>query len=101
VRQTAGATDAELADRMRSTALFAVLRAAARRPALTALLPDAILVVPDAETLASRWPGLAPEQLDALLDDYNSEVQVVTDHALQDVFGRISELATIEAYDDA
>ncbi|KII88453.1 hypothetical protein PLICRDRAFT_110437 [Plicaturopsis crispa FD-325 SS-3] len=96
IRQTSGISDAELIDRFKNTALYAaILAVAPQRPQPDGYdqNPDQALLIPSAEEISSRWPGMAPEQVDLLALDYSAESDNVERLALDDVYDRVRELA--------
>jgi len=50
-------------------------------------------MVPSTEEIVSRWPGMSSDQVDALINDYNSEQDRLGELDLEDIFQRIHELA--------
>ncbi|TFK76396.1 hypothetical protein BDN72DRAFT_755585 [Pluteus cervinus] len=96
IRKTANVTDVELNQRFQSTALFATLCSVLMRedqPEGYETTPDVALIVPSPTEITSRWPGTAPEHVDALIEDYNMECDRLGDLDLNDVYHRIRELA--------
>jgi nuclear pore complex protein Nup133 len=57
-------------------------------------LPDVALMVPTPAEIASRWPGMSPDQVAALVHDYNLEHDELGQLDLNDVYHRVRELAT-------
>ena len=55
--------------------------------------PNEALMIPQREEIASRWPGISAEQVDAMIDDYNAEQDALGELDLADVFVRVHELA--------
>jgi len=94
IRKTANISDAELSNRFRSTALYATLCAILPREYDGyETQPDEALIVPTPGEISSRWPGLAPDEVEALMQDYNLECDRLGDMDLNDVYPRIRELA--------
>ncbi|KNZ71793.1 Nucleoporin [Termitomyces sp. J132] len=96
IRKTANVSDAELSARFRSTALYNTLCAIITKdhqPAGYETSPDEALVTPTMTEITSRWPGLTQEQVEALVQDYNLECDLLGDLDLNDVFHRVRELA--------
>ena len=52
------------------------------------------------EEIASRWPGMSVEQVEAMTNDYNSEQDILGELVLDDVFTRILELAECEVEEE-
>jgi nuclear pore complex protein Nup133 len=89
-------SDAEIIERLQGTALYAVLRATLAKPYQPLgyiLQPGEALPVPTISELASRWPGMAPEQLEEIQKDYTLESDNLGDLELEDVYERVRELA--------
>ncbi|KAF8077905.1 hypothetical protein FPV67DRAFT_1405325 [Lyophyllum atratum] len=96
IRKTANISDAELNTRFRNTALYCTLCAVLPRehqPQGYETLPDVALLTPSGSEIASRWPGLSPEQIEALVQDYNLECDQLGEMDLNDVYHRVRELA--------
>lgn len=92
IRDTVGVSDAELIQRYHNTALYHTLHELRSRTDYIA--PDeAADVSPNSAEVAARWPGLASDQVDALLDDYGAECRVLEEYELETVCARIAELA--------
>ncbi len=57
--------------------------------------PDEALEIPTPEEIASRWPGISPEQLEAIVNDYISEMDTLGELELdEELFLRVKELVT-------
>ncbi|GLB34911.1 putative non-repetitive/WGA-negative nucleoporin C-terminal [Lyophyllum shimeji] len=96
IRRTANISDAELNARFRSTALyrtFCSILPSEHRPPGFETLPDVALMTPTLSEIASRWPGLSQEQIEALVQDYNLECDQLGELDLNDVYHRVRELA--------
>ena len=97
IRQTANATDAEINDRFRNTALYAVQQAviafSGAQPEGYVLLPDEALPTPSRDEITSRWPGMSVDDVAALMNDYESESFELKALQLEDVVDRVRELA--------
>ena len=92
IRDTANVSDAELNQRYRDTALYRTLREVRSRSDYVS--PDeAAAAQPTSAEIAARWPGLANDQVDALLDDYATEARVLEEYDLENVCARIVTLA--------
>lgn len=97
IRQTANVTDMELNERFRRTALYTVFQAASQDAGVVnfkLLTPADALVVPTTREIESRWPGMAPEQVEALEMDHLAECEKLAGLKLEDVIDRVKELAT-------
>lgn len=55
--------------------------------------PDEALITPSDAEIASRWPGMSAEQLEAIGRDYDFERDKLGDYDLNDVYHRVRELA--------
>jgi nuclear pore complex protein Nup133 len=95
IKKTSGVSDAQLNDRFRSTALVATLTATLpkrHQPEGYILSPSQALAVPSLAELSSRWPGMSPEQIEALREDYQEESDLLAEYDLADAFNRAREL---------
>ena len=97
LRQTSNATDAEVTKRLQSTALYAVQRAFQNQNGDHFdgyfLGPDEALPAPTSEEIASRWPGMPPEEVVALLNDYEGQSFELAALKLDEIVERVRELA--------
>jgi nuclear pore complex protein Nup133 len=96
IRKTANISDAELNGRFRSTALYSTLCAILPRdyqPEGYETLPDVALMIPSGAEITSRWPGMPPDQVEAVIQDYNLECDRLGELDLNDVYHRVRELA--------
>ena len=87
----------ELNERFRRTALYTVFQAASQDAGVVnfkLLTPADALVVPTTREIESRWPGMAPEQVEALEMDHLAECEKLAALKLEDVIDRVKELAT-------
>lgn len=56
--------------------------------------PDEALEIPTPEEIASRWPGMSPEQLEIMVNDYTLEMDTLGELELdEELFLRVKELA--------
>jgi nuclear pore complex protein Nup133 len=97
IRKTANVSDAELSERFKNTALYTVFSIQLPRvkDEEFEVQPDEALDIPTAEEIASRWPGMSPEQLNAMTDDYTHEMDTLGELELdEELFLRVKELAT-------
>ncbi|KAH9981165.1 Non-repetitive/WGA-negative nucleoporin C-terminal-domain-containing protein [Lactifluus volemus] len=72
IKKTSGVSDAQLNERFHSTALVTALSATLpnrHQPEGYILSPSQALAIPSIAELSSRWPGMSPEQIDALHED--------------------------------
>jgi nuclear pore complex protein Nup133 len=60
------------------------------------LLPAQALPVPSPAEISSRWPGMSPDQAEAIAQDYKSESDELAELALDDVYHRVRELVVRE-----
>lgn len=96
IQQTSNISDVELNERFRNTALYATLRAVIPReyePECYETLRDMAELVPTPAEIASRWPGLSPDQTEALVQDYRMECDQLGQLDLNDIYHRVRELA--------
>ncbi|KAI0780884.1 Non-repetitive/WGA-negative nucleoporin C-terminal-domain-containing protein [Trametes elegans] len=99
IRQTTGVSDAELNERLRSTALYAALHAVApkrQRPEGYKLSPAEALDVPSEEEVARRWPGMSPDEVSAVVHDYARDSRALQDLALDGVFQSMEQLVDVD-----
>jgi len=93
IQQTANVTDAEVNDRFRSTALCTVLQTLNDDKRLH-VRPAEARDVPSPEEIASRWPGIPADEVEALHQDYLWEREKLEELGLDDeVYERVKELA--------
>lgn len=60
--------------------------------------PDEALGIPTQEEVASRWPGMSPEQSEAVINDYINEMDALGELELdEELFIRVRELAGQDA----
>jgi len=91
IKKTSGVSDAQLNERFRNTALFAALSATLQKrhqPEGYILPPNQALAVPSSAELPSRWPGMSPEQIEALHEDYEEESALLEEYDLAEVYDR-------------
>ncbi|KAF8478553.1 Non-repetitive/WGA-negative nucleoporin C-terminal-domain-containing protein [Russula ochroleuca] len=99
IKKTSGVSDAQLNERFRNTALVATLSATLQKrhqPEGYILPPNQALAVPSLAELSSRWPGMSPEQIEALHDDYQEESALLAEYDLTEAFGRAREVVLDE-----
>ena len=99
IKKTSGVSDAQLNERFRNTALVAALSATLQRrhqPEGYILSPNQALAVPSSAELPSRWPGMSPEQIEALHEDYLEESALLEEYDLGEVYVRARELVLDE-----
>jgi len=99
IKQTSGVSDAQLNERFRSTALVTALSATLSKrhqPEGYILSPSQALAVPSSAELSSRWPGMSPEQIETLHEDYQEESALLAEYDLTEVFGRAREVVLDE-----
>lgn len=97
LRDTANVSDAELAKRFRQTALYASLRSVLARSLDEqegyVAEPSVALQIPSRAEIESRWPGMPPDDVEALRADYEFEADTLGELVLDDLFERIKTLA--------
>jgi nuclear pore complex protein Nup133 len=99
IKKTSGVSDDQLKERFRSTALVSALSATLpkrHQPEGYILPPNQALAVPSLAELSSRWPGMSPEQIEALHEDYQEESSLLAEHDLAEGFGRAREVVLDE-----
>jgi nuclear pore complex protein Nup133 len=99
IKETSGVSDTQLNDRFRSTALVAALSATLpkrHQPEGYILTPSQALAVPSLAELSSRWPGMSPEQIEALREDYQEESDLLAGYDLSEAFARAREVVLDE-----
>ncbi|TFK42541.1 hypothetical protein BDQ12DRAFT_732185 [Crucibulum laeve] len=95
---TTNISDYELIDRYRRSALYATLRAILpqdkeNKPPGFEASPSEALQVPSYDEIVSRWPGMSPDQVDAIIQDYNLECDTLGELNVDDVCPRVREVA--------
>ncbi|KAF9533020.1 hypothetical protein CPB83DRAFT_903494 [Crepidotus variabilis] len=93
LQKTSDVSDDDLNARYQETALYSILVSALQREDGPLVQPSEALIIPTPEEMASRWPGMSTDQIEALGGDYISEQDRLGDLELDDVFTRIHELA--------
>jgi hypothetical protein len=99
IKKTSGVSDAQLNERFRSTALVTALSVTLpkrHQPEGYILSPSQALAVPSLAELSSRWPGMSPEQIEALHEDHKEESALLEEYDLMEVFGRAREVVLDE-----
>lgn len=96
IRKTANVSDAELSERFKNTALYTVftIQLSRSKDEEFEIKPDEALEIPTLEEMGSRWPGMPPERLDAIVNDYTHEMDVLGELELdEELVLRVKELA--------
>jgi nuclear pore complex protein Nup133 len=101
LQKTADVSDDELNSRYQGTALYLTLCTVLERDNGPIIQPSEALMIPSTEEIVSRWPGMSPEQVDALIRDYNTEQDRLGELELEDIFLRVHELAVNGVEEDA
>ena len=52
--------------------------------------------MPSLAELSSRWPGMSPEQIEALREDYQEESDLLAEYDLAEAFARAREVVLDE-----
>ncbi|THH33962.1 hypothetical protein EUX98_g282 [Antrodiella citrinella] len=92
IQQTAEVTDEEVNNRFRNTALSTVLQNLHNDQ--FHVRPAEAKVVPSSEEIASRWPGLPADEVEALYQDYLWERDRLEELGVdEEVYERVKELA--------
>ncbi|KAI0670336.1 Non-repetitive/WGA-negative nucleoporin C-terminal-domain-containing protein [Trametes maxima] len=99
IRQTTGVSDQELNQRMRSTALYAALQAVADKPLRPEgykLAPAHALDVPSEDEIALRWPSMSPEEVGAIVRDYQRDSRALQDLGLEAIYQSMEQLVNAD-----
>ncbi|KAI0302174.1 Non-repetitive/WGA-negative nucleoporin C-terminal-domain-containing protein [Russula brevipes] len=99
IKKTSGVSDAQLNERFRNTALVGALSATLpkrHQPEGYILPPTLALAVPSLAELSSRWPGMSPEQIEALHEEYQEESALLAEYDLAEAYGRAREVVLDE-----
>lgn len=86
-------TDDELTAKYHNTALYATLSCGPKY----VLEPTRALVTPSTADIASRWPGLPPDQVEAMEKDFATESSILEGLDLENDYGRVTELVAQDA----
>jgi len=93
IRQTVDVTDDELTAKYQNTALYATLACGPKY----VLEPNGALVTPSATDITSRWPGLPPDQIEAMGRDFTTESSILEGFKLENDYKRVGELVAQDA----
>ena len=99
IRHTVNATDAEITQRFRNTALYQALVSTLHSPREYTstegfiLDPGEALAPPTLAQVQSRWPGVPDEEVEGILRDCEWESATLKDLGLEDIVERVKELA--------
>jgi len=52
--------------------------------------------VPSSAELPSRWPGMSPEQIEALHEDYQEESELLAEYDLGEIYDRARQVVLDE-----
>jgi len=99
IQKTDDVSDEELTERYRNTALYVTLVGVLQQGGIS-VSPDDALDLPSVDTIASRWPGLASDQVNMLYEDYEWEQETLRELNLGDVYGRVLVLAAEAEVED-
>lgn len=91
--KTANVSDEQVTERFLNTALYATFCATPGQDQRSEIPPDEALLVPSEEEIKSRWPGMSPEQVQSIAEDYDWERDRLGEFNLEDAFSRIRDLA--------
>jgi len=86
-------TDDELTEKYQNTALYATLACGPKY----VLEPSRALAIPSHTDIASRWPGLPPDQVEAVERDFATEGRILEDLKLENDYKRVKELVAQDA----
>ena len=95
IRQTVGVTDDDLTAKYQNTALYATLACGPKY----VLEPDRALTIPSTANIESRWPGLPPDQIEAVERDFETESRMLEGLKLENDYKRVKELVAQGAED--
>jgi len=98
-------SDAEVDESLKSTALYGVFSYQLFRDKdedvemkPDEVKPDEALELSQPEELALRWPGMSPEQLAMIMNDYVQEMDALGEYDLnEELVLRVNELASQDA----
>lgn len=93
IRQTVDVTDDELTAKYRNSALYATLACGPKY----VLEPNRALAIPSTTDIASRWPGLPPDQVEAVERDFAAESSTLEGLQLENDYKRVKELVAQDA----
>ncbi|KAH9900978.1 Non-repetitive/WGA-negative nucleoporin C-terminal-domain-containing protein [Cubamyces lactineus] len=99
IRQTTGVSDEELNQRLRSTALYAALQAVVhkrQRPEGYKLAPAEALDVPSEDEVALRWPSMSPEEVGAIVRDYQRDSRALQDLDLEGIYQSVEQVVNAD-----
>lgn len=86
-------TDDELTAKYQNTALYATLACGPKY----VLEPSRALAIPSTADIASRWPGLPPDQVEATERDFATETRALEGLELENDYKRVRELVAQDA----
>jgi nuclear pore complex protein Nup133 len=86
-------TDDELTAKYQNTALYATLACGPKY----VLEPSGALTVPSTTDITSRWPGLPPDQVEAMERDFAMESRLLEGLELENDYKRVKELVAQDA----
>ncbi|KAH9952015.1 hypothetical protein B0H21DRAFT_800355 [Amylocystis lapponica] len=95
IQQTANVTDAELNERLRDTALYVALQATLPRrhkPDGYISLPSEALAIPERSEITLRWPGMWPEEVDAVRQDHLRDAELLESLHLDNMYESLRQL---------
>lgn len=93
IRQTVDVTDDELTGKYQNTALYTTLACGPKY----VLEPSRALGIPSTTDITSRWPGLPPDQVEALEKDFSTESAALGSLKLENDYKRVKELVAQDA----
>lgn len=86
-------TDAELTTKYQNTALYTTLACGPKY----VLEPSRALAIPSNTDIASRWPGLPLDQVEAMERDFTTESRTLEGLGLEYDYKRVKELVAQDA----
>jgi len=93
IRDTVDVTDDELTAKYQNTALYATLACGPKY----VLEPSRALATPSSTDITSRWPGLPPDQVEAVEGDFTIESRTLDGLKLEHDYKRVKELVAQDA----
>lgn len=93
VCKTANVSDEQLTERFLNTALYATFYVTLAQDERSEISPDEALLVPSEDEIRSRWPGMSPDQVQSIAEDYDWERDRLGEFNLEDAYSRVRDLA--------
>ncbi|EPQ58276.1 hypothetical protein GLOTRDRAFT_57100 [Gloeophyllum trabeum ATCC 11539] len=84
LKQTSGLSDDEVTDRLKDTALYITLCAVYGNGGTAVLYPTSCAKPPSKEVIAARFPGMDPDGVDALVEEYRQEGDAIISAGIEE-----------------